>query len=269
MAWFGRGLRDHPVPTPCSGLVAPHQTRLPWAHPNWLWVPPGLRHHSSSAHLFVGFSQFLYCTHLIDQYMKHLSKYEEGLRFGFLFLHSVGSILWGKKKWKTKSNNKIFVLWCFVITVLWWENAAVITWSLWLIYWRVAAVGVGSWPYILLLRCVPSYGCTAISVRELLWKELKTIKKKRGGFKGTYFRAQLFVPSHSGQRQHKTESRSMWQGMGDKLSQKAAYSSFFQQWQHLKCNLICAFWFWQHNSTWGPPFAKCRNMYRALCYQEL
>lgn len=112
MAWFGRGLRDHPVPTPCSGLVAHHQTRLPWAHPNWLWVPPGLRHHSSSAHLFVGFSQFLYCTHLIDQYMKHLSKYEEGLRSGFLFLHSVGSILWGKKKMKNKKQQQNF---CFVM----------------------------------------------------------------------------------------------------------------------------------------------------------
>lgn len=101
-----------------------------------------------------------------------------------------------KKKWKTKSNNKIFVLWCFVITVLWWENAAVITWSLWLIYWRVAAVGVGSWPYILLLQCVPSYGCTASSVRELLWKELKTIKKKKKKrrFQRDLFQGPAFCP---------------------------------------------------------------------------
>jgi len=34
MAWAGRDLEAHPVPTPCHGLVATHQIRLPRAPSN-------------------------------------------------------------------------------------------------------------------------------------------------------------------------------------------------------------------------------------------
>jgi len=34
MAWAGRDLTDHPVPTPSCGLDATQQTRLPMAPPN-------------------------------------------------------------------------------------------------------------------------------------------------------------------------------------------------------------------------------------------
>jgi len=34
MAWVGSDLKDHPVPTPCCGLVVPHQLRLPRALSN-------------------------------------------------------------------------------------------------------------------------------------------------------------------------------------------------------------------------------------------
>ena len=34
MDWVGRELKAHPVPTPCHGLAAPHQLRLPRAPSN-------------------------------------------------------------------------------------------------------------------------------------------------------------------------------------------------------------------------------------------
>jgi len=33
---------------PCHGLVAPHQLRLPKAHPTWPWSPPGMGHPHST-----------------------------------------------------------------------------------------------------------------------------------------------------------------------------------------------------------------------------
>jgi len=49
MARAGRDLRD-PVPTPCCGLVAPHQM-LPGSHSTWPQTPPEMGHPHFSGQL--------------------------------------------------------------------------------------------------------------------------------------------------------------------------------------------------------------------------
>jgi len=63
MDWVGRELKAHPVPTPCHGLAAPHQLRLPRApsnlalstsrdgHSQLLWAAVPVPHHPLSKEL--------------------------------------------------------------------------------------------------------------------------------------------------------------------------------------------------------------------------
>lgn len=53
----GLGWKGHyrPLsPTPCHGLGAPHQLRLPETHPTWHWAPPGMGYPLLSGHSMSG-----------------------------------------------------------------------------------------------------------------------------------------------------------------------------------------------------------------------
>ena len=59
-AWLGWKGPQIPRPHPCRGLVAPHQLRLPRAHP-WPWAPPGMGHPQLWAALPEHCSSFTTC----------------------------------------------------------------------------------------------------------------------------------------------------------------------------------------------------------------
>jgi len=59
MAWVGRGLKDHPVPTPCRGLVVTHQICLP-STPSNLALSAFRDGASTTILLFVIFLIFIY-----------------------------------------------------------------------------------------------------------------------------------------------------------------------------------------------------------------